>query len=846
MEGDADAIGRRVAVPNGRTACALGTVAVATRVFWEDGKWLGVIMDEPWMRTGFMVPTTGTAHGRRFFKCRPGLGVFVPEDMTLPEASALQYRGAAAEKAASRFQSLYRKHRSREGVIQEIRSLQAFPSEFKVGAKAILHLESSDEDCTIRYIGPTMLGRGVWAGVELALPNPTAGDGTAGKERLFSCVEGRGMYVRLAHITVKRERWALLSAAVTLTTAARIASWDAATAKPAIKSFSSVASKVAMASKFVKNTGAALPKSKRDVSWQDSAADRHASKAPMPAPTSATAGPTTSTKPSGSASDLTPAELKLCGKLRERMFRTRGNGSAAWKGVWSSVRDKEGESMVAELADMLRARGGTFRDPDFTPTDKSLFMDPSRPAKFHPEFLTDTNGKRVPIEWKRPSEFGDPTAVARVFSEGIDPDDIHQGILGDCYFLAAIAACAKRNMLVEDLVVEDHDDVGIYAVKFFREGAWVTVFIDELMPCYKQGSEWVPAFCRYGRDNPKEKETWCMIMEKAWAKLHGSYEACIAGDTIDALNYLTGGTTMNFLLPSDGADEEATNEAWEKATALEKRIPFMASEVRHSLSSEFAKTKGLISDHAYSVLALKDTRSDVRLVKCRNPWGEFEWSGDYSDNSRVWTADLKREVGYVNSDDGSFWMAFRDFAEHFENIGVCLPLPLGYNYASIRGSWTAESTAGGCAIETFQFNPTYSVECDEGPVVFTAAQQDIRGSETPFLDFRLFVFRNPTGPLKPSEAVLTVDCIRRTASAEFSVPKGRRKDRLVCVVAAWGAGVEGTFWLTVSSRSPIAVSQFVPTEVTSKDAQRMKAVDSRIPLCLVCNTPVEGVFLRVC
>ena len=36
--------------------------------------------------------------------------------------------------------------------------------------------------------------------------------------------------------------------------------------------------------------------------------------------------------------------------------------------------------------------------------------------------------------------------TARVLSGGIDPDDIKQGNLGNCYFLAAIAAVASQQV----------------------------------------------------------------------------------------------------------------------------------------------------------------------------------------------------------------------------------------------------------------------------------------------------------------------------------------------------------------------------------------------------------------
>ena len=50
---------------------------------------------------------------------------------------------------------------------------------------------------------------------------------------------------------------------------------------------------------------------------------------------------------------------------------------------------------------------------------------------------------------------------------------------------------------------------------------------------------------------------------------------------------------------------------------------------------------GIISGHAYSLLgALTVTEADgkqTRIVNLRNPWGSFEWKGDWSDESDKWT-----------------------------------------------------------------------------------------------------------------------------------------------------------------------------------------------------------------
>jgi hypothetical protein len=52
----------------------------------------------------------------------------------------------------------------------------------------------------------------------------------------------------------------------------------------------------------------------------------------------------------------------------------------------------------------------------------------------------------------------------------------------------------------------------------------------------------------------------------------------------------------------------------------------------------------------------------TKIVNIRNPWGSFEWTGDWSDNSHLWTSQIKQEVGFDGmKEDGIFWMSFQDF-----------------------------------------------------------------------------------------------------------------------------------------------------------------------------------------
>ena len=77
------------------------------------------------------------------------------------------------------------------------------------------------------------------------------------------------------------------------------------------------------------------------------------------------------------------------------------------------------------------------------------------------------------------------------------------------------------------------------------------------------------------------------------------------------------------------------------------------------------KASGLLDNHSYGLLVVvtvqdAEAKKDVVLLKLRNPLAEFEWNGKWSDKSNLWTPELKKELDYEDSKDGSFFMEFRE------------------------------------------------------------------------------------------------------------------------------------------------------------------------------------------
>ena len=79
---------------------------------------------------------------------------------------------------------------------------------------------------------------------------------------------------------------------------------------------------------------------------------------------------------------------------------------------------------------------------------------------------------------------------------------------------------------------------------------------------------------------------------------------------------------------------------------------------------------GLVGGHAYSILCVLDDDS-TKLVQIRNPWGDTEWKGDWSDKSTLWTPELKELANWKDEDDGTFWMNMTDFRKYFYRFFIC-------------------------------------------------------------------------------------------------------------------------------------------------------------------------------
>jgi hypothetical protein len=418
--------------------------------------------------------------------------------------------------------------------------------------------------------------------------------------------------------------------------------------------------------------------------------------------------------------DELSAVLRQCGlpvpidiKTKFNEFDADGSGTVSFSEFMAGMHTKPPQA-AAKNHEGEVDENGMWTDKAFPPNDNSVLSSPNAAADHVADIQAHAGGK---IEFLRAGK--DLCGKEAALFKSVHPNDIAQGVLGDCWFLAALAGLAEFegavfNLFQEKTATKD----GKYTINIFNPAlrVWDCVTIDDYVPCVK--GEPIMA-------KPQDHEMWVLLLEKAFAKWFGSYAQIQGAYCMVAFMLLidNGGLPCKVFSQSMGPDckPSACNEnlftavdcslkdaknrnsvgllpkgqmdaagVWTALMEADASNHIMAAwtvkdppggAAGVGASGEQIASDGIVKGHAYSLISAKAvTRDDgvaVKAIQLRNPWGanpaaEYK-GGELADNWKDWGKYPKMKAELLQGGDkldGMFWMTFEDFCRRYSDCGI--------------------------------------------------------------------------------------------------------------------------------------------------------------------------------
>lgn len=154
----------------------------------------------------------------------------------------------------------------------------------------------------------------------------------------------------------------------------------------------------------------------------------------------------------------------------------------------------------------------------------------------------------APVKWRRLLEMSADTPYPQMdYNSGTfipRMGRVYQGPVDNFYFIQALHAVGQKWKLVENLFANmqySSPKIGFFIIRFYKHAQWHQIEIDDALPF----DHWDKPYCATGEFFPTH--SWPCLVEKAYAKLHGSWEALGGGGHVEeALTDLTGGCSTRY------------------------------------------------------------------------------------------------------------------------------------------------------------------------------------------------------------------------------------------------------------------------------------------------------------
>lgn len=300
----------------------------------------------------------------------------------------------------------------------------------------------------------------------------------------------------------------------------------------------------------------------------------------------------------------------------------------------------------------------------------------------------------------------------------VDPSDIHQGMVGDCWLLSAISALAEFDGAIKKLFRKTQnlerrplDGPNRYTVTLWDLPTWkeVDIVVDERLAVAPDGSG------RLLASRPSEDgELWVCYLEKALAMHCGGWDKITGGQCTHGWALMTGCRNQYMISKNNGTGkykcsglynpvkkewnrhansphdgdqsmwpvewpevggggnkELSEDELFLRLVAWDQENYIVAAGTKGK--SDKNTTGGLVDNHAYTVIESHSNvcGTGIDLLKVRNPWGKGEIEdGEFDDDGPGWDKypQIKKKLKPVVADDGIFWVTKKEFFHFYQTI----------------------------------------------------------------------------------------------------------------------------------------------------------------------------------
>jgi hypothetical protein len=222
------------------------------------------------------------------------------------------------------------------------------------------------------------------------------------------------------------------------------------------------------------------------------------------------------------------------------------------------------------------------------------------------------------------------TSLPLFGANGPSYQDVSQGNVGDCYFLAALGETAQQDPSQIKSMIQSNGN-GTYAVEFAVNGQRDFVTVNDELPVMQGG------FQQPGNHSTLEfasgNVAWAPLVEKAYAQLmgqntvtpgavlgqHGNSYADTAGGGAQGITLITGRSYNSYGLLSTASAASISRLAAALSSALASGQDVLMG------TSDRPVSGNLVASHMFEVLGVDATAGTVTL---QNPWNQAVGSAE--------------------------------------------------------------------------------------------------------------------------------------------------------------------------------------------------------------------------